>query len=336
MGHIPSAMFSSRGQSAWHRVGKIFPGKVTYSEALAASGCDAINASKVPLTLPWGDTCPNAHAIVDAKSGKVFSNRAVTDAYHVLQHREIFEAMRPAIEEHRLTPETGGVMFDGAFAWLACSFSDNEAALPGGDSVRAYAMLTNDHRGVASVMASISIIRPVCENTIEASHSAARKGGMLGSVAHTRGVRDGLKILADALGRGREVFRESVRVYRDLAKAPVKNMQAIATLAAATYGQPEIDAQAANVATPRMLDLVERFQGAAIGADMESAKGTLWGAYNAVTDRHRHHGGRDVAKRITSQTDAEQNARALLASIGIMRGDSRETVLETVNVSASR
>jgi phage/plasmid-like protein (TIGR03299 family) len=146
---------------------------------------------------------------------------------------------------------------------------DGEFSL-GSDKVKQYLLLASSADGSLATQARLTSVRVVCNNTLQLS----QRGKAEVSVRHNSvfNPTDVKTKLAD--------FNDAFKLFKDTAEAlaaiKVSSAQATAIFTKILGGDEAKPSRAAV----RALDL---YQGAGIGASLESANGTAWGALNAVT-----------------------------------------------------
>ncbi len=175
-----------------------------------------------------------------------------------------------------------------------------------GDEVENYLLISNPMTGLASAEIRVTPVRVVCENTLVASDRLATEK---------------LRIVHDATAKARfgewlqetyEVAETTAKVLKDLfvamASTRVRAQEAQA-LFEASYPIPAKPRQNAptavmeqrikwwdenvNLMTRRREGAKTLFEGMGTGMDTKAAKGTLWGAYNAVVECEDYRKGRN-------------------------------------------
>lgn len=183
------------GQSAWHREGTLLAKAPRYETALEVAGLD-YKVVKVPAyrasTVPRGGHIRSDNAFLTVRTDRDTELGAVGSQYEPLQNREAFEMIRPLVDTGVLELETGGVLREGADAWLLGRF---DIARFGPlvrevftDEIVPYILVANNHSGRRSARIAETPIRVVCANTLDlADQSMARGSGRSVTVRHTRG-----------------------------------------------------------------------------------------------------------------------------------------------------
>lgn len=192
----------------------------------------------------------------------------VSDKYKIVQPIEVLEFFRDMVGSIA-SLETAGVLRNGAHYW-ALAKMDGEFSLAG-DKVNQYLLLASSADGSLATQARLTSVRVVCNNTLQLAQS---KSGAMVSVRHNS-VFDPIKV-KDELANFNETFATFQATAQALARIKLDSALAMKVFTKVLGGDELKPSRAAQ----RALTL---FEGAGIGADLESAKGTGWGALNAVT-----------------------------------------------------
>jgi len=194
-----------------------------------------------------------------------------------------------------------------------------------GDEVQKFLLLTSTHDGTGAVRVLFTPVRVVCQNTLS---QALRGGGGL-SVAHTPTLRAGLE-------QARGVMRTAIARYRDMEAAFQRmahyqmDQARLAGYLRAVFPDPpagdeETRERAARLAADRRAWAGALFEAGA-GNDRQPVRGTLWAAYNGVTELVDHDAAR-IAKGKQGLAPAPGASR-VLPPVSAIRSTSRLTAGE--------
>ncbi|QDU18461.1 DUF932 domain-containing protein [Urbifossiella limnaea] len=147
----------------------------------------------------------------------------VGSAYEIVTNRQAFEVLKPLVEERVAALETGGVLRDGADAWLLVRWNlerfgphaRDVFARDGG--LLPYATVMANHSGRRGVMLGHTAIRVVCANTLGAAETEAAGAGSAQwvTVSHKADARSKLVEAAETMFAGVvERFEVIARQYR--------------------------------------------------------------------------------------------------------------------------
>ena len=192
----------------------------------------------------------------------------VSSQYKIGQPMEVLEFFRDIVGSIAHL-ETAGVLRDGAHYW-ALAKMDGEFSMAG-DKVHQYLLLASSADGSLATQARLTSVRVVCNNTLQL---AQRREGAQVVVRHNTFFK--AEDVKARLSNYNDAFKAFQATAETLAQIKLSSEQASSIFNKILVG----DAGKANRASTRALAL---FDGAGIGAEMESAKGTAWGALNAIT-----------------------------------------------------
>ncbi|MCI0557095.1 MAG: DUF945 domain-containing protein, partial [Nitrososphaera sp.] len=151
----------------------------------------------------------------------------------------------------------------------------------GNDLVEKYLLLTNSHDGSEVVRVRLTPIRVVCENTLVAALGGAEQEVR---IRHTASASDKLKEVHKLLGLTNQLYDQLEQIFNGMSAKKIGNLSLTEYLNGIFPGIDEpAPSRQKNFVKDTILQLVESGRGS------EMAKGTLWGAYNAVTEFVDHY-----------------------------------------------
>lgn len=204
----------------------------------------------------------------------------VSDRYKVVQPEEILQFFKDLIEEQGFQMNTAGCLKDGKRVWALAdvgkSFYAHNLGL-GRDQVGAYLLLATAYDGTFATTAQFTSIRVVCNNTLGFSLNRGGEGGIV-RIPHTQDFRDYDVKQQLGLDTSWVRFMENVR---QLTETRVSRKDVIDYfLRVLDVTKEEVNVDGKQVHT--MKKLLAAYKNGP-GSNLPSAKGTLWGAVNAVT-----------------------------------------------------
>lgn len=234
--------------------------------------------------------------------------------YIPVQNIEAFTFFKRFTDAGQMRMETAGSLQGGRQVWVLAKLKKS-ITLPGNDVVGSYLLLSSPHIWGKSLVVKFVTIRVVCNNTftMAMNESSFGKGFRM---PHIRAFSDEVAEEARiSLGIADELFDGFASVAQKLAKAPL-SLPALSRYISAIL-HPELMTmhmgknffkqseakQAELIVDPNSpaIDPMQMKQSASDayvsaifqrGADLESAKGTVWGAFNGVTYYVDHQAGR--------------------------------------------
>lgn len=262
------------GNEPWHKLGKKVDHLLTSAEAIDAAGLN-YKVEKRDIKTTDDLAIPDHFATVRTDTNEVLG--VVGNKYTVLQNRDAFSFFDAVVSVKDAMFETAGALGVGEKIWML-------AKLPGyirtvGDDVtEKYLLLSNSHDGSGSVQVMFTPIRVVCQNTL----NIAMAGGIKKQkIRHTFSMGSRVEDVRRNLGIIHEQFNIFEQATKQLASVQVQQ-EALAKFVKDSGLIPDdlkMSTRAKNI-----IDDVSTLFETGKGADLPGAKGTVWGAFNAVVE----------------------------------------------------
>lgn len=212
-------MFSVR-EIPWHGQGTILEQYPTYEAAIKAAGLqwDVEKVQAVQLL---------ADGTVRKLDGE-FEIRRVTDGQHYgfvketyvpFQNQELFDLSKEMIGLGAKI-ETAGSLDKGRVTWM-CAMTEGTTFAE--EFIQDYYILTNTHGGGGAIRAAISPIRVVCQNTLNASLSSAKRSW---SYRHTTNVKSHVDEAIQTLKNGKAYMEALGQEINDMKMAKISEEKA--------------------------------------------------------------------------------------------------------------
>jgi phage/plasmid-like protein (TIGR03299 family) len=215
-------------------------------------------------------------ATVRADTGAVLG--IVDDSYEPLQNRDAFTFFDNLVGTDEAIYETAGALGRGERIWIL-------AKLPGyirvnrKDIVSKYLLLSNSHDGSSLVRVKLTPIRVVCNNTL----SAALQGGGDIQIHHSVNAAEDLKQAVSLLGLTNSLYQQLDAIFNRMALTKITDKQLQDYVKALV---PDNDEGEDNVENRGIREAFLKLHESGQGADL--SRGTLWGAFNCVTEYTDH------------------------------------------------
>jgi len=293
MSHNLNSMFYT-GEKPWHKLGKEVPNALTSAEAIEAAGLNW-EVKKFPVHFE------NAQGNFQRVDGRYVTVRqdtqvplgSVGQVYTVLQNKDAFSFFDAVVGVKEAMYHTAGALGAGERVWLL-------AKLPGyirtkGDDVtEKFLLLANSHDGSGSVQIMFTPIRVVCQNTL---NMAIDSNSNRVSIRHTNSMGGKIEAIQQDLGIINSKFQLFEQMSQAMAARSFKgaDLEAFIKKSGLIPNKEDQTSRAKNI----MEEVSKRFEYGK-GAEMPSAKGTLWGAFNAVVEYVDHARNKDVEARAES------------------------------------
>jgi phage/plasmid-like protein (TIGR03299 family) len=167
-------VFSVR-ETPWHREGHVLADNPGYHEAIQLVGLN-YPMQKLPYhrPLPDGTTVQSneAYYIFRPDTQKILGS--VGSQYEIVSNEVAFSPLQPLVDQGVLRLETGGVLREGADAWLLgqwdlSKFGDMAKEVFGAEGILPYATVMANHSGRRGILLGSTSIRICCSNTLGAA-----------------------------------------------------------------------------------------------------------------------------------------------------------------------
>jgi phage/plasmid-like protein (TIGR03299 family) len=290
--------FMSVNQKAWHGLGQIIDKYPTSAEAIKFAGLD-YTVEKRPLftydtennegnpdaniIIPEIDV-PNFFATVRKDTEQVLG--VVGNDYTIVQNCDAFTFFDSIVGGDGIQYETAGALGKGERIFIT-------AKLPGyiqvgrEDLIEKYLFLTSSHDGSGSISAAFTPVRIVCANTLNA---ALRSTENCIRIRHTDNAQERLKQAHKIMGISNIMTNQLDELFNRWAKIQITDKEVLRLVQKAMAPSKEV---LQNIADGNLDELSSRYKNTVDEVcsyafsnptqQMQTTKGTLFGAYNAIT-----------------------------------------------------
>jgi phage/plasmid-like protein (TIGR03299 family) len=281
------------GTGAWHGLGvTVKQAPATTAEAMKLAGMDWTVEESPVITIGQDETEPS---LVDGwKVLKRSDNGTVLnvcrESWTPVQNAQAFEWFDPIIADGDAELSAAVSLQSGKRIAITAKIKDATAEVVPGDPVESYLLLFNSHDGSLCLGTKFTNVRVVCANTLAialgaktlaAGNEDLTWNGKTGRIRHTRSIHDNLQAIRDAIDVQRRTFRYSIEEYKAMSRVDLSTAAFNAYVASVFLDK---DDEKKTVGDLRQYDQLVRNFEQGRGADMKGVRGTLWGAYNAITE----------------------------------------------------
>ena len=251
----------------------------------------------------FSNSLPNRRVLYRSDSHQGLG--VVSDRYKVVQPSQIMGFFDWYVERNAFTMSAAGTMRGGAILW-ATAQTGNSAALPDGDELAQYVLMSTSCDASSSTEVRLTNVRVVCANTL----AQAKEEGTSIKIRHSA-MYDEETLRREFnmrhLGDIRLPFNAFVETAKDLATRQVNARKATDYLVAVVHrmrhgfmgsgldaGQSMQDLPTGTErqkieAAQAYRQMMRLFDGEGMGSDQKGSRGTVWGLVNAVTEYVDHH-----------------------------------------------
>lgn len=293
-------IFSVR-EVPWHKLGKIVEEAPTVADAIKLAGLDwkVIEKQIHYYNEDFGNDgfrrIEGYKSLIRSSDEKVLS--VMKDTYTVLQNADAFDFFSPFVEAQEASLETAGSLREGKLIWVMAKLNRAPIEVGKGDEVNKFLLLSNSHDGTMAVMVGFSPVRVVCNNTLTASHNNSRS--RLIKLRHSKGVNNRLDNVQEIINAIDAKFEATAEQYKYLA-SKVINQEQFKNFVNIVFKLNDKGDEREKQRAKKMQETITRLFENGAGQHLKSAKGTRWGAYNAVTEYLTHEYGNSEETRLNS------------------------------------
>ena len=291
------------GNKPWHGLGVEVDDDLTPLEMQEAAQLDWTVSKRPSYTLDspvWSEDvgiiqAENTFHIVRDSDNRILSHCGRD--YLPIQNKDVFEFFKRFTEAGHMTMETAGSLKDGGEIWGLAKISE-DFELAGDDLIKGYLLINQPHIVGKSMTVKLTPIRVVCNNTLTMALGqsgtasfrmphvkefgndviqAAENALGLSAAAMTE-FRDNSIILSKAKAKHSDVLDYVGEIYQPTMIAEYRKEQLLRESGKA-LGMQEPLKEKLNKFPSLVVEALEHSP----GANLKSAKGTWWGALNAVT-----------------------------------------------------
>lgn len=314
------------GDKSWHGLEANLDRAPSFEDAMAKYGLDypleklpyfrpGLADTSTGVALPTWVEAGDSFYVSRADTGK--SLGAVGSNYEVITNREAFEAFKPLVDEGLLTLETGGVLRDGADAWMLGRWAFDKMGPVVqevfGNEVIPFSAVMANHNGRRGVLLGLTPVRIVCANTLGAAEESG--ASRWESIPHIQGAKVKLVEAAERIFRGVvEKYEVVARQYRllkatHLGEADFARM-VLDAIAPDPRQSPKFNPEAklANVVVERADRKREKIRSLWENGKGHTGERNAWFAYNAAVEAIDH------CDDLWQRRDGSWQSRGLMAT----------------------
>lgn len=289
-----AATLDSKGQKAWHGLGQYVTEAMTAEQAIELAQMDW-EVEKRPLFVEEPEESNEEDVVFSELTGWHAATRTdnnevlsiVTDTYQIVQNREVFSFFDSIVDRGEAIYETAGVLGKGERIFLTAKLPSD--IIVKGEQVENYIMLTNSHDGTSALQAGFTSIRVVCNNTLTAALKDLKNSIKL---RHTSNIKQMLAEAAEVMGISSKYTAELNEAFNEMAKVKITDKQLRSFIEQVMNPKKEqlTKAEAAEFSKQftNTVDSIMEFSLTHDTQTTKAAKGTIWGAYNAISGYYSH------------------------------------------------
>jgi len=290
--------FFSVREKAWHDLGQIVQDYPTSAEAIKFAGLDYTVVKRPLFTYDNENNAADEDTEIKIPEIKVPGYYATmrTDTedvlgvvgkdYEIVQNADAFSFFDAIVGGDGIMYETAGALGKGERIFIT-------AKLPGyikvgnDDLIEKYLFLTTSHDGFGSITAAFTPVRIVCNNTLNA---ALRNCSNSIKIRQTQNAKEHLEEAHKVIGISNQLSEYLETAFNQWVKVRITDTKVKALIRLAMVPNKEVlenikmgRMDELSSAFKNMCDNVYAYSQSAPSQQTDTTKGTVFGAYNAIT-----------------------------------------------------
>lgn len=280
--------FASHAEVAWHGLGQVVKNAMTWQEAMKLANMDyEVNKSQACIA-------------IETPSGIVFNEfkdrfgtyrtdtndllGMVSDRYEIVQNKDAFTFFDSIIDAGEAIFETAGVLGNGERIFVTAKLPED--MLVNGEVCNKYIILTSSHDGTSGIIAGLTTVRIVCNNTLQAALSDLSNKV---SIRHYSGAKDRLSEAYKVMGIASAYMKEVETIFNKMANVGLESeklKEYIFDVMKPEYVPVTATEEEQVKISSTLINKVDSIFDFAMNHPTQNtaaAGGTVWGAYNAIS-----------------------------------------------------
>jgi phage/plasmid-like protein (TIGR03299 family) len=278
------------GDVPWHQLGRRLDRPATAEEAMNEAKLDYTVIKRPMKAIIHGRhyaDVPMAFATIRTDTNVVLG--VVGSRYEPVQNIDCFSFFDPLIEHDEAVYHTAGVLGKGEKIWLLAKLPDYIRIGKKGDPIEKFVLLYNSHDGSSKIRVKLTPIRVVCNNTLTAALSGSDQEVQ---IKHTAAAVEKLQEAHKVLELTNQLYRELDYIFNRMAIRKVSSQQLVDYIKTLVPDNEQAESKTRTENTRNhILSLHDDTKEAAMH------KGTLFGAFNAVTELVDHYSNQNNASK---------------------------------------
>jgi len=266
-------------QVAWHGLGQIVKEAMTSEQAIKLAGLD-YDVVKVPCFIDgmngFNSVVPNHFVTKRTDNNDIFG--VVGNRYEIVQNRDAFVFFDAIVGQGQAIFETAGALGKGERIFITAKMPNYIRIANTDDVTEVYVVLTSSHDGTGAVIAAITPIRIVCQNTLKL---AMANTICKVAIRHTTSVEAKLAQAHQLLGITNSYTEKLKETFNALSLKKVSDTQVKSLLVDLFPSEAKVETRINNIREAV-------FNSYQTGIGQEKVLGTAWGVFNGITHYLSH------------------------------------------------
>lgn len=268
--------FVAVGEKAWHGLGTYVNEAMTAAEAIELGGLNYL-VEKKKVTVAGGKIIPGIYATVRSDNNVPLG--LVSETYEIVQNHEAFEFFDPIIGRDEAIFQTAGVLGKGERIFITAKLPKDIVIK--GESIENYLLLTSGHNGRYSIKVGFTPVRVVCNNTLSTALMGLQNSV---TIMHSKNAKENLKDASRVMGMASKNVMALSDVFGKMAKVKITDDKLREYIE--TVMKPRKETVSGEDFSKQFTEKVDRIYDFAKNHETQltdATKGTVWGAYNAIS-----------------------------------------------------
>mgnify|MGYP003530900036 FL=1 len=282
--------FAAHGEPAWHGLGQIVTNAMTAQQAISLANLDyEVGKANIQYYDDAGMPVQIDGVYSNYRKDNGVFLGLVKSRYEIVQNIDAFGFFDSIVDSGEAIYETAGALGNGERIFIMAKLPDDFEI--GGEKIKKYILLSNSHDGSSSVIAGMTNIRVVCNNTLQAAlRGLSNKVG----IGHLSGAKDKLKEAYKVMGIASKYNLEVQEIFNrmtDVKMSEGQYREFFESVLKPEYKEVDETKQDEKAISTRLKNMVDATTQFALTHDTQTtdaANGTLWGAYNAVSGYYNY------------------------------------------------
>lgn len=278
---VEASMFNL-GYTPWHGLGKVVEEAQTAEQVIKLANLDYTVAKARNQVVLADKTIvhDNSFTVYRTDTNDILSTR-VGASWTPLQNVDAFNFFDQIVDRDEAIYHSAGVLGIGEKTWILAKLPEY-VRVGNDDIIEEYVVIMNGFDGMTAIKMFTTQIRVVCNNTLNAAIAGAKK---VVSISHTPDVEKKVGEAVEAFGFFNQFHKDMEDVYNHLANKQMSDKQ-LQNFLATIFPINDDVPFTTNVDKAREASL--QFYHEGVGQDVTTARGTAFGAYQAITGYTSH------------------------------------------------
>jgi phage/plasmid-like protein (TIGR03299 family) len=283
------ASFFSVNEKAWHGLGTIVSDYPNSADAMRFAGLDFTVEKRKLFTSPHEDGAPGIEVPDFYATVRTDNNSplgVVGKDYEVVQNIDAFSFFDSIVGGEGIMYETAGALGNGERIFITAKLP-SYIQVANNDLIEQYLFLSTSHDGMGSITAAFTPVRIVCNNTLNA---AMRNKSNAIKIRHTANAKERLEQAHRLMGISNRLSIDLEQMFTHWSKVRITDTRLKELIRMAMVPNKEVmekintgNIDDLSTAFNNQCNKVYEYAMTSETQQLDSTKGTVFGAYNAIT-----------------------------------------------------